>query len=247
MEILFLGTSCAVPEAENGNSSFVVTAGENAILFEAGSDPFRGMLQARFDPMKVNILVISHYHADHITGFPGLLSTFSCLHRTRPLTVVAPRDTIDKLVSICRLLELYGEDLSFPVEYRDTYNHYGLELRLYPAHHTVPSAMVRCSYDSKSIFYSGDTDFHPDIAEHSMGCDVMIHDSTTTHEKASLLPGHSCPYEAGSSAEAAKVATLFLTHLCYDTFKSPQDAVVEARQSFRGRVILPSPMEKYFV
>jgi ribonuclease Z len=247
MELLFLGTSCAVPTASNGNSSFVLKSGKMLLLFEAGGDPYRGLLAAGVPPTDIDVLVISHFHADHASGFPGLLSIFSCIKRTQALTVVAPRETIKKLVQICKLLKLYGEDLSFPVFYSETFSAQGITIKLFPAHHTVPASMVRCSDEKVSLFYTGDTAFHPDIAEYSRGCKLLIHDSTTSRDAVACLPGHSCPYEAGLSARAAKVDTLFLTHLCYDNFSSPESPAYEARLSFDGEVILPTLWKWYNV
>lgn len=247
MEILFLGTSCAVPTEKNGNSSFVVGTASHTILFESGGDPYRGLINAGIDPGDVDILVVSHYHADHISGYPGLLSTFSCVNRKKTLTVVAPGETLEKLIGISKLLDLYGKDLTFPVLFTDSFSENNFAIELFPAHHTVPSSMIRCSLGSDSVFYSGDTEYHTDIADISLGCNILIHDSTTSRNLVSQLPGHSCPYEAGLSARNAKVGSLFLTHLCYDNFNSPESAVAEAREAFDGEVILPTLLQWYRV
>jgi len=247
MEILFLGTSCAVPTAENGNSSFIVCAGKHNILFEAGNDPVRGMMKAGIDPLSVNIVVLSHYHADHVTSFPGMLSTFSCMNRQNPLTVLAPEETIRRITSICGLLSLDNSRISFDVHYTSGLKEDDLSLILHSAHHTVPSAMVLCRADEESILYSGDTAFHQDIGILGKGCKALIHDATTNVDKVAQLPGHSCPYEAGLSAKAAGVDTLFLTHICYDAFEKPIGAVEEAQRVFSGNVLIPELLKRYTV
>lgn len=247
MEILFLGTSCAVPTEINGNSSFVVRTNTHTALFETGGDPYRGLMKAGINPSDVDIIVVSHYHADHISGYPGLLSTFSCMKRKENLTVVASVETLEKLIRISKLLDLYDTDLTFPVLYTDTFFENNFKIELFPAQHTVPSSMICCSFENDSIFYSGDTEYHTDIANKSLGCNILIHDSTTTRSLVSKLPGHSCPYEAGLSARNAKVGSLFLTHLCYDNFTSMESAVAEAQETFDGEVILPTLLKWYRV
>jgi ribonuclease BN (tRNA processing enzyme) len=88
MRVCFLGTASAEPTAEDGDSSFLLEAGSHLVLVDASGSPVQSLLRAGRDPLSVDILVLTHHHADHLGGYPSLVQSSSCLGRKRPLTVL---------------------------------------------------------------------------------------------------------------------------------------------------------------
>ncbi|MEW5816411.1 MAG: MBL fold metallo-hydrolase, partial [Spirochaetota bacterium] len=96
MRIAFLGTSCAVPTADNGFTSFLVSLSDLLILIDASGNPVQSILKAERDPLELDILILTHYHADHISGYPSLVQTLGCLKRKKVLKVLADSVTKEK-------------------------------------------------------------------------------------------------------------------------------------------------------
>ncbi len=90
MELVFLGTSAAVPTRQRNLSSVMLVYNGEQILFDAGED-----VQRRFEDvgLKFNAplsIFISHMHGDHVIGLPGLLFHFTLISRTQEVKIWGP-------------------------------------------------------------------------------------------------------------------------------------------------------------
>ncbi len=90
MEIIFLGTSAAVPTRQRNLPSVVLLYKGEQILFDAGED-----VQRRYEDagLKFNAplsIFISHMHGDHVIGLPGLLFHFTLISRTQEIKIWGP-------------------------------------------------------------------------------------------------------------------------------------------------------------
>jgi ribonuclease Z len=75
-EIVFLGTSASAPSARRGLSSQIVKRDEHRFLIDCGEGTQRQILQAGIGFRRLNKILITHGHLDHILGLAGLLSTY---------------------------------------------------------------------------------------------------------------------------------------------------------------------------
>lgn len=75
-EIVFLGTSASAPSVHRGLSSAVVLAGEQRYLVDCGEGTQRQILRSGIGFKKLNRILLTHAHLDHILGLGGLVSTF---------------------------------------------------------------------------------------------------------------------------------------------------------------------------
>ncbi|HKL24590.1 MAG TPA: MBL fold metallo-hydrolase, partial [Candidatus Nanoarchaeia archaeon] len=75
LKITFLGTSDAVPSARRNHSSIYLNYNGENILIDCGEGTQRQFRKAGLNPCKVNKLLITHWHGDHVLGIPGLLQT----------------------------------------------------------------------------------------------------------------------------------------------------------------------------
>lgn len=102
------------------------------------------MLVANLNFMKINEIFITHWHADHYLGLPGLIDTMSFESREKPLTIYSPEPKRVK-----RLLNLGYHSSSFKIMYKDASRGAGRIKNLWetddfkivsvPVEHTVPS------------------------------------------------------------------------------------------------------------
>ena len=75
-EIVFLGTSASAPSVHRGLTSQVVLRGEHRFLIDAGEGTQRQILSSGLGFKRLDRILITHGHLDHILGLGGLISTF---------------------------------------------------------------------------------------------------------------------------------------------------------------------------
>ncbi len=87
MQLVFLGTSSAVPTADRGLSSIALMRGAELLLFDAGEGMQRNFIKAGLGINKKMKIFITHMHADHCVGLLGLLQTMSLQGRERSIEI----------------------------------------------------------------------------------------------------------------------------------------------------------------
>jgi ribonuclease Z len=112
LSLLFAGTAGSVPTARRGMPSILVRRGGDRILIDCGEGTQRQLLRSS-GLLDLTDVFLTHYHADHWLGLPGMLKTFDMRDRDRPLTVHGPPGLRD-LMALMR--PVYGRtryELSF--------------------------------------------------------------------------------------------------------------------------------------
>lgn len=112
IDVIFLGTGGSLPTRERGLPCTVLRRNGELLIFDCGEGTQRQMMQARVGFNRVTSLIISHLHADHTLGLPGLLLTMSSLARDKPLSVYGPSGLAKLVASMQKLL---GFKTTFPV------------------------------------------------------------------------------------------------------------------------------------
>ncbi len=93
LKITFLGTSDAVPSARRNHSSIYLNYNGENILIDCGEGTQRQFRKAGLNPCKVNKLLITHWHGDHVLGIPGLLQTLALSGFRKGLEIYGPKGT----------------------------------------------------------------------------------------------------------------------------------------------------------
>jgi ribonuclease Z len=89
LSVLFLGTAGSVPTVQRAPASVLVRRGGDRVLIDCGEGTQRQLLRSVGLP-DVERILLTHYHADHFLGLPGMLKTFTLRGREVPLTVYGP-------------------------------------------------------------------------------------------------------------------------------------------------------------
>ena len=87
---MFFGTSGSVPTAHRAPSALLVRRGGERLLFDCGEGTQRQLLRSSIGLVELREVFLTHYHADHYLGLPGMLKTFALRGRELPLTVYGP-------------------------------------------------------------------------------------------------------------------------------------------------------------
>jgi ribonuclease Z len=114
LSILFLGTAGSVPTIQRAPASVLVRRGGERVLIDCGEGTQRQLLRSVGLP-DVEHVFLTHYHADHFLGLPGMLKTFAMRGREVPLTLYGPPG-LNGLMSDLR--RVYGR-LSYEVRLRE--------------------------------------------------------------------------------------------------------------------------------
>lgn len=114
LSLFFAGTAGSVPSARRGLPALLLRRGGEAVLFDCGEGTQRQLTRSVGLP-DVSHVFLTHFHADHWLGLPGMLKSFELRDRDRPLTVLGPPGTV-KLLEAVRFV--YGR-LKYPFEIRE--------------------------------------------------------------------------------------------------------------------------------
>ena len=90
LDLVFFGTSGSVPTATRAPSALLVRRGGERLLFDCGEGTQRQLLRSSVGLVELREVFVSHFHADHYLGLPGMLKTFALRGRELPLTVYGP-------------------------------------------------------------------------------------------------------------------------------------------------------------
>jgi ribonuclease Z len=114
LSVLFLGTAGSMPTVQRAPASLLVRRGGDRLLVDCGEGTQRQLLRSVGLP-DIEHIFLTHFHADHFLGLPGMLKTFTLRGRTAPLNIYGPRG-LKALMS--DLKRIYGK-LSYEVRQRE--------------------------------------------------------------------------------------------------------------------------------
>src|ERR1700751_507594 len=101
LSVFFAGTGGSIPTVRRGLPAILVRRGGDRILFDCGEGTQRQLVQS-VGLTDMTEVFLTHFHADHWLGLPGLLKTFDLRARERPLTVHGPRGLTELLGPVLR-------------------------------------------------------------------------------------------------------------------------------------------------
>src|ERR671938_1916165 len=90
LDVLFVGTAGSIPSARRALPATLVRRGGDRLLFDCGEGTQRQLLRS-VGLLELEEVFLTHFHADHYLGLPGMLKTFGLRGRTEPLTIYGPR------------------------------------------------------------------------------------------------------------------------------------------------------------
>src|SRR3954449_10364112 len=136
LSVTFLGTGGAVPSARRSTACVLVSRGGERLLVDCGEGAQRQM-QKSVGLVQVDEIYLTHFHADHFLGLPGLLKTYDLTDRETPLTVYGPRGLADLFDVLGRLIGRIGFQLDLvELEPGDLIDVDGGVVRPFPVQHS---------------------------------------------------------------------------------------------------------------
>jgi ribonuclease Z len=150
LDIVFLGTSASAPTAGRAPAALLVRRGGERLLFDCAEGTQRQLMRSSLGLPDLEEVFLTHFHADHTLGLPGMLKTFALRGRELPLTVYGPPG-LRELFS--ELRRVYGK-LTYPVETvevrpGEALERDGYRILVFPVHHGVAAAGYALDEDDR--------------------------------------------------------------------------------------------------
>jgi ribonuclease Z len=117
-EIVFLGTSASAPSAKRSLPAQVIKHDEHRFLVDCGEGTQRQILQSGIGFKRLNRILITHSHLDHILGLAGLLSTFMRWETIEELEIFGGRNALDRIHDLLYGVVLRGVPAPMPIYLR---------------------------------------------------------------------------------------------------------------------------------
>ncbi len=108
-ELIFLGTSASAPSVRRGLAAQIVKHDEHRFLVDCGEGTQRQILQSGVGFKRLNRILLTHGHLDHILGLGGLISTLMRWEALDDLEIYGGRATLDRVHDLLYSVVLRGK------------------------------------------------------------------------------------------------------------------------------------------
>jgi ribonuclease Z len=125
-----------------------------SILIDCGEGTQIAMKEKGWSPKPIDIMCFTHYHADHISGLPGMLLTMGNAEKTTPLTMIGPKG----LTRVVNALRVVAPELPFEIKFieitenEQTFNFEGFRIEAFRVNHNVICYGYNIIIDRKGKF-----------------------------------------------------------------------------------------------
>lgn len=263
LRVIVCGSSAPMPDAKRAKPCIAVVAGDRFYVFDIGPEATETLAAQLFPLQRIGAVFITHMHSDHIGELGELAMQSWANGRKELLAVYGPpgiervvagfneayaldgdyrsahhgNGFLPREVSgmQAHVVAMPGEDDRRNTRTTKAYVDGDFKVTAIEINHSPvrPAYGYRVDYKGRSVVISGDTAYHPPLAEASKGADVLFHESNSTHILELLQKSgagladmgrfnqinhdvndyHTTPVQAAQIANAAGVKLLALYHL----------------------------------
>jgi ribonuclease Z len=103
LDLVFLGTAGSMPTARRSPTALLIRRGAERLLVDCAEGTQRQLLTSSIGLVDLREIFLTHFHADHYLGLPGMLKTFALRGRELPITIYGPRGLRDLFGSLRRI------------------------------------------------------------------------------------------------------------------------------------------------
>jgi ribonuclease Z len=162
LEAFVLGCGGMMPLPNRHLTSVLLRREGELFLFDGGEGTQVSLRRLNLRWKKISVIFVSHTHADHVTGLPGLLMLSSQVDRDDPLYIIGPPRIGEYIEESRRILDMY---INYEIVIREitepgvVYEGEDFHVRAFPLRHTKPCYGYTLEEDMRP------GEFHPEKAE----------------------------------------------------------------------------------
>ncbi len=242
MKLTILGSGTLLSGLFRSMAAYVFEKNGRLALLDCGPGTLMRLNQAGIDPVALDVIVLTHYHPDHVSDLFALLLKRYLLDAASisRLILVGPQNFGEWFTDHAAwqgtwLKKALPQVLDLPPG-RTWHEHFNITS--FPTHHTAESMAFRFGDD---LFYSGDTDFDPELVLFASGCHTGLLECSHSDEQKS--EGHLSVSEAARFAQEATFSRLIVTHFYPDNEQS--DLTEKLAACFKGQIIIAQDLSVY--
>ncbi len=139
LEVCLLGTGGMMPLPYRYLTAMMARYNGKSILVDCGEGTQIALKAKGWSPNPIDVICFTHYHADHISGLPGMLLTMGNADRTEPLLIIGPKG----LLRVVSALRVIAPELPFEIQCQEiteneqTFQFDGFRIEAFRVHHNV--------------------------------------------------------------------------------------------------------------
>lgn len=139
LDVCLLGTGGMMPLPYRWLTSLMMRYNGKSILIDCGEGTQIALKEKGWSPNPIDVICFTHYHADHISGLPGMLLTMGNAERKEPLLLIGPKG----LTKVVNALRVIAPELPFEVQCREiteniqSFSFDGFRLEAFRVNHNV--------------------------------------------------------------------------------------------------------------
>ena len=115
LELCFLGTGAMMPLPDRKLAALLLRRSGRLLLLDCGEGTQVAIRQCGWSLARIDMICLTHFHADHIAGLPGLLLTMGACDRIEPVTLVGPAG----LEQVVRCLRVIAPELPYALRFKE--------------------------------------------------------------------------------------------------------------------------------
>ncbi|PLT27721.1 MBL fold metallo-hydrolase [Peribacillus deserti] len=244
MKLTVLGCWGGYPAKNEASAGYLLEHEEFTVLLDCGSGVL-SKLQNHTVPSKLDAVVLSHYHADHVADI-GVLQHALLIqgmlgnkHKTLPIYGHSEDEAGFK--------NLTYKDITEGVAYNpdETLEIGPFSITFLKTRHPAPCFAMRIECEGRSLVYTGDTSFMDELVEFASEADLLLCESNFYSGMDGSKAGHMTSTDAGKLAQGAEVKLLVLTHLPH--FGELSKLQEEASEQFDRQIIIARSSMEYYI
>jgi ribonuclease BN (tRNA processing enzyme) len=236
---------CGEAFEENYPNTSILVDGSLKILLDCGYSVPPAIWRAGITGNDLDLIYISHAHADHYFGLPALLGRMWEDGRTKPLTILSQQLVLDQIRDILEYgYRTLAKRFQYPLHLQAAgpFETSGLRFSFAPTTHAVTNWAIRIDRDGAAIVYSGDGMFTDESRALMRGADLVIHEAFSMQPSAV----HADIPSLIGMAEAEDVKKLALVHVQRSLRSSPSPISAAIRPA-RIPIVMPVPGDTIIV
>ena len=139
LEICLLGTGGMMPLPHRYLTSMMARYNGSSLLIDCGEGTQMALREVGWSPNPIDVICFTHFHADHISGLPGMLLNMGNADRVKPLTIIGPKG----VANVVESLRVIARELPFEIDYKEItqkeecFEMNGYRLRAFRVNHNV--------------------------------------------------------------------------------------------------------------